>query len=61
MYLKLLFQTKIEAKILRASQSKAGILQWTLSITAREYEKFRTLITQMDFIPRIFPHKLCKK
>lgn len=62
-YLKQLFKTKfdIEAKILRAGKSKAGTLQWTLSITASEYEKFRTLITQMDLIPRFFPQKLCKK
>lgn len=63
LYLKRLFKTKfdIEAKIMRAGKSTAGTLQWTLSIPANEYEKFRTLITEMDLIPRLFPHKLCKK
>ena len=61
--LKQLFKTKfnINAKILRAGKSKTGSYQWTLSICALEYDKFRTLITQMDLIPRIFPYKLCKK
>nr|YP_009519147.1 hypothetical protein [Caulerpa verticillata]AYC65100.1 hypothetical protein [Caulerpa verticillata] len=61
--LKQLFQQKfnISTKILRAGQSRTGTIQWTLSITAAEYDKFRILITQMDLIPRIFPHKLCKK
>nr|AOP19077.1 hypothetical protein [Halimeda discoidea] len=61
--LKQLFKTKfnINAKILRAGQSKTGTSQWTLSICAPEYDKFRTLITQMDLISRIFPYKLCKK
>lgn len=61
--LKQLFKTKfnINAKILRAGQSKTGTSQWTLSICAPEYDKFRTLITQMDLIPQIFPYKLCKK
>lgn len=61
--LKQLFQTKfnINAKILRAGQSKTGTYQWTLAINTSEYDKFRTLITQMDLIPRIFPYKLCKK
>lgn len=63
LFLKQLFDLKfaIKAKICRAGVSQTGTTQWTLSIPAGEYEKFRTLITQMDLIPKIFPHKLCKK
>ena len=56
--LKQLFKTQfnINAKILRA-----GISKWILVIDGNEYNKFRTIITQMDLIPRFFPHKLYKK
>lgn len=58
-----LFQQKynISTKIIRAGQSQKGTIQWTLSIPAPEYDKFRILITQMDLIPNLFPYKLCKK
>lgn len=58
-----LFQQKynISTKILRAGQSQKGTIQWTLSIPAPEYDKFRILINQMDLIPNLFPYKLCKK
>lgn len=61
--LKQLFKTKfnINAKILRAGKSEAGTPQWTLAIGTVDYEKFRTLITKIDLIPRLFPHKLCKR
>lgn len=56
--LKQLFKTQfnINGKILRA-----GISKWVLVIGGREYSKFRTIITQMDLIPRFFPQKLYKK
>lgn len=58
--LKHLFKTKfgINAVINRAGQSKTGNTQWSLSINSPEYDKFRTLITQIDLIPTLFPHKL---
>ena len=61
--LKKLFKKKfnLSTKILRAGKSRIGTPQWTLSICASEYEKFRILITQMDLIPTLFPQKLCKK
>nr|AYC64115.1 hypothetical protein [Johnson-sea-linkia profunda] len=62
-YLQQLFKQKfdINAKILRSGVRKTGTTQWSLSIPAGEYEKFRNLITQMDLIPTLFPYKLCKK
>nr|AYC65758.1 hypothetical protein [Udotea sp. TZ0819] len=56
--LKQLFKSQfnINGKILRAEISK-----WIFVIGGKEYSKFRTLITQMDLIPRFFPHKLYKK
>nr|YP_009472527.1 hypothetical protein [Chlorodesmis fastigiata]ARO74194.1 hypothetical protein [Chlorodesmis fastigiata] len=58
MLLKQLFKTRfnINVKILRA-----GISKWILVIGGREYSKFRTIITQIDLIPRFFPQKLYKK
>lgn len=58
--LKRLFKEKfdINAVINRAGQSKAGTTQWALCINSPDYDKFRALITQMDLIPAIFPHKL---
>ena len=60
--LKKLFKSKfnISTKILRAGKSRTGTPKWTLSLCASEYEKFRILVTQMDLIPALFPHKLCK-
>nr|BBD21531.1 LAGLIDADG homing endonuclease [Rhipidosiphon lewmanomontiae] len=56
--LKHLFKTQfnINGRILRA-----GVSKWILVISGKEYSKFRTLLTQMDLIPRFFPHKLYKK
>lgn len=58
MLLKQLFKTQfnINGRILRA-----GVSKWILVIGSREYSKFRTIITQMDLIPRFFPQKLYKK
>lgn len=58
--LKRLFKEKfgINAVINRAGQSKTGNTQWSLCINSPEYDKFRTLITQMDLIPNLFPYKL---
>lgn len=50
----------INVAINRAGKSKTGNDQWSLSINAPEYAKFRSLITQIDLIPRFFPHKLHK-
>jgi hypothetical protein len=58
--LKKLFKEKfgINAVINRAGQSTTGNPQWSLSINSPDYDKFRTLITQIDLIPTIFPYKL---
>lgn len=58
--LKKLFKQKfdIEVVINRAGVSVTGTTQWSLSINTSEYDKFRTLITQLDLIPNLFPHKL---
>lgn len=58
--LKDLFKEKfgINAVINRAGQSTTGTPQWSLSINSPDYDKFRTLITQIDLIPTIFPYKL---
>lgn len=58
--LQALFQEKfnISVKINRAGESTTGTPQWTLSINAPEYDKFRALITQMDLIQNLFPYKL---
>lgn len=57
-----LFEEKynIITSINRAGKSKAGTEQWTLNIRARSYDKFHALVTEMDLIPKIFPHKLHK-
>lgn len=62
-YLQQLFKQKfdINAKILRSGVSKTKTTQWSLSIPAEEYEKFRNILIQMDLIPTLFPYKLCKK
>ncbi len=61
--LKNLFWQKyqIDAKINRAGISRKGNPLWTLNINASDYPKFRTLITQIDLIETIFPHKLHPK
>jgi len=58
--LKQLFKEKfgINAVINRAGQSKTGKTQWALCINSPDYDKFRTLITQIDLIPNLFPDKL---
>jgi hypothetical protein len=58
--LKILFKQKynISACINRAGFSKTGAQQWTISINAGDYDKFKRLITQIDLIPTLFPHKL---
>ena len=58
--LQLLFKTKFDlsVQINRAGVTKNGTQQWTLSINAAEYDKFRDLITKMDLIPTLFPYKL---
>lgn len=58
--LKLLFKMKFDlsVQINRAGVTKNGTEQWTLSINAPEYDKFRDLITKMDLIPTLFPYKL---
>ena len=58
--LKELFKLKydIETSINRAGVSKKGNSQWTLNIKAQDYSKFHSLITQIDLIPKVFPHKL---
>lgn len=59
--LKKLFKTKfdINPTINRAGVSITGTTQWSLSILAEDYEKFRTIITKTELIPSLFPHKLC--
>jgi hypothetical protein len=58
--LKNLFKEKfnINVKINRAGLSSKGVIQWSLSINAPEYAKFRELITKIDLIPTLFPYKL---
>lgn len=58
--LKKLFEAKygILANITRAGTSKRGTEQWNLSINSGDYDKFKKLITQIDLIPTLFPHKL---
>lgn len=55
-----LFKRKfnIEVKINKAGISRAKNQQWTLNINASEYQRFRSLITEMDLIERYFPQKL---
>lgn len=61
--LKKLFKQKfnIKVKINKAGISKAKNQQWTLNINASEYQRFRSLITEMDLIERYFPQKLHPK
>lgn len=61
--LKKLFQSKydISVNIIRSGQSSTGNDQWALVINSGEYDKFRTLITQIDLIQNLFPYKLHKK
>lgn len=58
-----LFKSKfgINTRINKAGVSKAGTQQWVLQIPADQYDSFRALITEMDLIPTLFPHKLHKK
>jgi LAGLIDADG DNA endonuclease family len=61
--LKNLFLKKfdISVQILTAGVSKKRKVQWILKISAQDYSKFRSLITKIDLIPKIFPYKLHKK
>lgn len=58
--LKTLFKIKynINASINRAGTTKKGTEQWTINIGSNDYAKFRTLITKIDLIPKLFPNKL---
>lgn len=51
----------IKTIIIKSGKSKKGNTQWALKIPAQEYNKFRTLITETDLIPTLFPYKLHKK
>lgn len=61
--LKALFKKKfnIKVQINKAGESKKGTEQWTININSPEYQKFRSLITEMDLIESCFPHKLHPK
>jgi hypothetical protein len=61
--LKALFQSKydISVNIIRSGQSRKGTDQMALVINSDEYDKFRSLITQIDLIQNLFPYKLHKK
>lgn len=61
--LKKLFLSRfnIKTQILLAGLSNKSNPQWVLKIPANEYPKFRNLITKIDLIPSVFPHKLHKK
>ena len=61
--LKALFFSKFQIKteIISSGVSKNGNPQWALKIPAKEYPKFRNLITKLDLIPTLFPYKLHKK
>lgn len=61
--LKKLFHKKfgLSVKILRSGVSSRGNSQWAIVVSARDYPKFRSLITEMDLIPKYFPQKLHKK
>lgn len=60
--LKSLFMDKfdIQTQIISSGVSKNGTSQWALKVPAKEYTKFRRLITQNHLIPSLFPHKLHK-
>lgn len=58
--LKTLFKKKYDilVSINRAGKAKSGTEQWTISINSDQYDQFKKLITQIDLIPTLFPHKL---
>jgi hypothetical protein len=58
-----LFKSKynISTKINKAGESTADRQQWVLQIPAAEYDKFYNIITEIDLLPTLFPHKLHKK
>ena len=58
--LKELFLTKyqIDVNINRAGQSTRGNEQWTLNINSNNYAKFRSLITEISLIEKLFSYKL---
>jgi hypothetical protein len=61
--LKKLFQQKfgLSVNIIRSGISSRGNTQWAIVLSAQDYPKFRSLITEMDLIPKYFPQKLHKK
>lgn len=61
--LKELFKDKygLKVSINRAGFTKTGVQQWALVVNALEYDAFRDLITQIDLIEKLFPHKLHPK
>lgn len=61
--LKKLFKVKhdIDVNIIKNGVSKKGTQQWALSIDSKNYDKFRSLITQDDLIETLFPYKLHSK
>ena len=61
--LKKLFQQKfgLSVNIIRSGVSSSGNTQWAIVVSAQDYPKFRSLITEMDLIPKYFPQKLHKK
>lgn len=58
--LKKLFQQKfgLSVNIIRSGVSSSGNTQWAIAVSAQDYPKFRSLITEMDLIPKYFPQKL---
>ena len=61
--LKKLFHKKfgLSVNIIRSGVSSSGNTQWAIVVSAQDYPKFRSLITEMDLIPKYFPQKLHKK
>lgn len=55
----LLDKHEISTVINRAGTNKHKTEQWTINVKAEQYPKFKALITQMDLIQNVFPHKLC--
>lgn len=61
--LKALFKRKyqIHALINQSGVSKTGTIQWTININVDDYQKFRSLVTEMDLIENLFAYKLHPK
>jgi hypothetical protein len=56
-----LIQHGLKTNIIKSGMSQNKIQQWCLTISASQYDIFRTLISKTDLIPKLFPHKLHKK